>query len=183
MEIQRLFAHFMRQVDEGTIEIYNEFSLQHEFGMFLRLNLQPQKVQFERNIAHFGLDKPDFAKREIDICAYIDPASPSLAVELKYPRNGQYPEQLFSFCKDIVFLEQLRRAGFENCIFAAVVEDRPFYEGRQFGIYAPFRGGSSLEGEVVKPTGKKDSRLLITGSYSIEWHRIADGKRYLVVEV
>ncbi len=28
-------------------------------------------------------------------------------VELKFPRNGQHPEQMYSFCKDIVFAEQL----------------------------------------------------------------------------
>lgn len=182
MKIKQLFGQFMKQVETGTVEIYNEFSLQHEFGIFLRSNIDAEKVQFERNVAYFGLNKPDFTKREIDICAYTNVAAPLLAVELKYPRSGQYPEQLFSFCKDIVFLEQLRQARFESCVFAAVVEERPFYEGRQTGIYAPFRGGPPLEGNIVKPTGKRDATLQISGSYSINWQPIADGRRYLVIE-
>lgn len=172
----------MHEVESGSVEIYNEFSLQHEFGIFLRSTLQTVKVQFERNVSYFGANKSDFAKREIDICAYTNPANPLLAVELKYPRSGQYPEQLFSFCKDIVFLEQLRRTGFATCAFVAVVENRPFYEGRQYGIYAPFRGGPPLEGEVVKPTGKRDVTLRIAGSYSLEWQSLSDGKRFLIVE-
>ncbi len=30
-----------------------------------------------------------------------------IPLELKYPRNGQHPEQMFSFCKEIAFVEEL----------------------------------------------------------------------------
>jgi hypothetical protein len=173
----------MQMVEAEEVEIYNEFSLQHEFGLFLRSQIVGVKVQFERNIAFFGLNKADFEKREIDICAYSRIEDPLLAVELKYPRSGQYPEQLFSFCKDVVFLEQLRKSGFQQCAFVAVVEDRPFFDGRQTGIYSPFRGGPPLHGEVVKPTGAKDQTLHVSGSYSITWLSIGDRKRYLIIEI
>ena len=183
IDLTLLFSQFMQRADAGEVEIYNEFSLQHEFGLFLRSALPAFKVQFERNVAFFGLDKSGFEKREIDICAYSKVEKPVLAVELKFPRNGQYPEQLFSFCKDIVFLEQLRSAGFAQCAFVAVVEHRPFYSGRQEGIYSFFRGGAPLHGEVLKPTGNKDKTLEIAGSYSIAWRSISDGKRFLILEV
>lgn len=173
----------MQLVEAGEVEIYNEFSLQHEFGLFLRAHFSAAKVQFERNVAFFGLDKTGFEKREIDICVYAEVDNPLLAIELKFPRNGQYPEQLFSFCKDIVFLEQLRRAGFAQCAFVAVVEDRPFYEGRKTGIYSPFRGGPPLHGEIVKPTGLRDKTLDVTGTYPISWQTVTDGKHYLVIEI
>jgi len=173
----------MQLVETKEVEIYNEFSLQHEFGLFLRSKSAGIKVQFERNIAFFGLNKAEFEKREIDICVFSDVEDPLLAVELKYPRSGQYPEQLFSFCKDMVFLEQLRESGFQKCAFVAVVEDRPFFDGRQTGIYSSFRGGPPLHGEVVKPTGAKDQTLFVSGSYPIAWTSIGDGKRYLVIEI
>jgi hypothetical protein len=183
MDVALLFSQFMQKVDARDVEIYNEFSLQHEFGLFLRSNYPAIKIQFERNVAFFGLEKSNFEKREIDICAYSKAEKPLLAVELKFPRNGQYPEQLFSFCKDVVFLEQLRNAGFAQCAFVAVVEDRPFFAGQQAGIYSSFRGGPPLHGEVLKPTGKRDKTLNIVGSYPIVWQSISDGKRYLVLEV
>lgn len=30
------------------------------------------------------------------------------AIELKYPKNGQYPEQMYSFIKDIKFMQQVK---------------------------------------------------------------------------
>lgn len=45
---------FFDQVRSGEIEIYNEFSLQHELGIFLRNLMQNHKVQFERNVSFFG---------------------------------------------------------------------------------------------------------------------------------
>lgn len=34
------------------------------------------------------------------------------AIEIKFPTNGQYPEQMFIFCKDIKFLEELKNNDF-----------------------------------------------------------------------
>lgn len=36
------------------------------------------------------------------------------AIELKYPLNGQYPEQMFSFVKDIKFMEEMKELGFNE---------------------------------------------------------------------
>lgn len=43
----------------------------------------------------------------MDIVIYNE--SEKYAIELKYPQNGQYPEQMFSCVKDIKFMEELRK--------------------------------------------------------------------------
>lgn len=177
-------ADFMASVADEKLQIYNEFSLQHEIGIHLRHEFRPLQIQFERNISFFGFDKTNFEKREMDIVGFSSPDGDlKLAVELKFPRNGQYPEQMFSFCKDIMFLEQLHQAGFEDCYFIVVADDALFYEGTKTGIYSFFRGGQSLHGEISKPTGKKDKILTIRGHYDISWSPISGTRKYAVVHV
>ncbi len=109
MNLERLLNEFMGLVASGEVEVYNEFSLQHELGIFLRAKLMGYKVQFERNTKFFGITGT--VKHEIDIVVYND--KEKHAIELKYPLNGQYPEQMFSFVKDIKFMEELKEAGFD----------------------------------------------------------------------
>lgn len=59
--------------------------------------------------------------------------------KLKYPRNGQYPEQMYSFCKDILFIEQLKQAGFARTLLIIFADDPLFYNGYGGGIYDYFR--------------------------------------------
>ena len=179
-----LIGEFARRLNDGSIEIYNEFSLQHEFGIFLREANVAELVQFERSVSYFQLQRSSFAKREIDVTCF-DTSRPELrlAVELKYPRAGQFPEQMFSFCKDIAFLEELKVAGFSSCLFLAVVEQRPFYAGNSYGIYRYFRGGEPLHGKIGKPTGAKDEEVMIEGRYVIRWKELRDGRKYTWVEI
>jgi hypothetical protein len=58
-----------------------------------------------------------------------------LAIEIKFPTNGEYPAQMFSFCKDIKFLEELRDAGFRNNLFIAFANDPLFWKGRAEKIF------------------------------------------------
>ena len=55
MNIEQLLNSFMSLVASGEVEVYNEFSLQHELGIFLRAKLTGYKVQFERNTKYFGI--------------------------------------------------------------------------------------------------------------------------------
>lgn len=57
---------------------------------------------------------------------------------LKFPRNGQVPESIFSFCKDIAYWEQLSNSGLKH----AVADDSLFYSGNVDGTYGLFRGGN-----------------------------------------
>jgi hypothetical protein len=175
---------FIQSVAQGQTEIYNEFSLQHELGIHLRKHFPEMKVRFERNVSSLFDSASHFKKKEIDICVCSqDGFQKHSAFELKFPRNGQHPEQMFSFCKDISFLEQLKQAGFLRTYFLAFVDDRLFYEGAAKGIYAYFRAGHPLTGTIQKPTGKKDDVVVISGCYTITWQSVGNGLKYAFVEM
>lgn len=179
-----LVTPFISAVADGRVEVYNEFSLQHELGIFLRGACPELKVQFERNVSFFFPAKTNFSKREIDISTF-SPTDKRLAfaIELKYPRNGQHPEQMFSFCKDIAFAEELVAAGFPRSAFIAFADDHLFYRGSTEGIYGFFRGGKPIHGRIQKPTGKKDDDVSIHGSYSVVWKPISGSLKYAIVEL
>lgn len=176
---------FFSDVTKGTVEIYNEFSLQHEFGLCLRSSFGTAlKTQFERPVSFFGLNQSNFVKKEIDISVFAPNQSEKYAIELKYPRNGQYPEQIFKACQDICFLEQLRHNGFTKCCFIIVADSPLFYsQGDKTGIYKFFRAGVPIHGNIQKPTGAKDDAVEIIGNYPIVWNDIDNNLKYAVVEI
>jgi hypothetical protein len=183
MKLNHHIAAFLQAIGAGAIDIYNEFSLQHELGIFLRGQLIDCKVQFERNVSDFKFDKSGFVKKEIDLVV-TSPAGERLsAIELKYPRNGQVPESMFGFCKDISFLEQLVSSGFQSGYFLAVVDDKLFYSGSSEGIYGLFRGGIPITGTITKPTGAKDSSVTINNSYKASWVPVSGSTKYCLVHV
>ncbi|KWV59816.1 hypothetical protein AS156_30290 [Bradyrhizobium macuxiense] len=184
INFQLLFSKFAASMKAGNIEIYNEFSLQHELGIFLRAEIAGSKVQFERNVSFFfGTDTHSFTKREIDIVVYsLEKRDLLAAIELKYPRNGQYPEQMFSFCKDIAFCEELRRSGFQFAATVIFADDPLFYQGASSGIYGYFRGQKSLTGAIKKPTGKQQEQVTLAGQYVVDWRLVSGGLMYTIVE-
>ena len=173
--------------------IYNEFSLQHELGIFLRKELEPFgfKVQFERNIENFfqipanlsGKERTDwikveqkkFCKHEMDILIFknFDLDSAKYAIELKFPRNGQYPEQMYSFIKDIKFMEQVNEKFNIKTFVLTLVDDKNYYiktgHEKDKSIYWYFRSENDTEKSetitakqdieknttIQKPTGNK----------------------------
>lgn len=184
MELARNIEDFIKAVASGEVEVYNEFSVQHELGILLRRELGGYRVQFERNVSFFGLRKSSLEKREIDIV--VTPKSsnePLCAIELEFPRNGQVPEQMFSFCKDIAFLEQLRAGGFESAYFLALADDPKFYTGNATGIYGLFRGGSPITGTIGKPTGSRDKVVHVSGKYTASWQPVSGSMRYCLLSV
>ncbi len=186
MQLDCYIEEFLREVESGAVEIYNEFSLQHELGVYLRNRLDKCKIQFERNVSHLRLAKLGFVKKEIDITITSMTSDDRLsAIELKYPRNGQFPESMFSFCKDIAFLEQLVVAGFQSAYFLTIVEDRLFYSGKGEGIYGFFRSGRPITGNIPKPTGDKKGSEIVTikGSYTATWLPMADGRRFCLIRI
>ena len=176
---------FFSDVAKGTIEIHNEISLQHEFGIFLRTTVGTGfKTQFERPVSFFGLHRSNFIKKEIDISVFVPDQSEKYAIELKYPRNGQYPEQMFRACQDICFLEQLRDNGFTKCFFIIAADDPLFYSyDEKMGIYQFFRAGVPICGNIQKPTGARNDVVEILGSYSIVWNDIDKSRKYAAVEI
>jgi hypothetical protein len=186
--------NFVKAVGKDEIEIYNEFSVQHELGIFLRERLgEKYKIQFERNVKDlFGEEKKGkFIKKEIDITIFDKSSGkPNYAIELKFPRNRQYPEQMYSFYKDIKFTEQLKAEGISETFVLIIVDDPGFYDtGSKEGIYQYFRGNEkpALPKKIDKPTGKKDPKKQIglkSSSYKIEWKTIAlnDKIRYTLIK-
>jgi hypothetical protein len=182
-ELANLIDLFFQQVAVGAIEIYNEFSLQHEVGLFLRSARAGQyKIQFERPAGDFVPGVTGLVKKEIDISVLPLDSSERVAIELKFPRNGQYPEQMFKCCQDIRFLEQLVDAGLAAGMFVMVVSDPLFYSGSPVDIYAHFRAGVVLHGPIHSPTGTRDSVLNLRGCYTVEW-RPAGSYRYACIKV
>lgn len=175
--IKELLQDFMSLVETQKIEIYNEFSLQHELGIFLRENLKDFKVEFERNVKFFGLKGT--TKHEIDIVIYN--IREKYAIELKHPLNGQHPEQMFSFIKDICFMEELEQMGFNKTYCLTVVNDSKFYSGdKTDGIYSFFRNGEIIKGKIRKPTGRKDEELEVKNEYVVEWQGNKNLKYYII---
>lgn len=185
LDLQAQLVGFMKQVSDGSIEIYNEFSIQFELAIFLRANLPKEyKIQLERNINYFGLDKEHFLKKEMDIVAFNPATEEKHCIEIKYPTNGQYPEQMFSMCKDIKFLEELVDAGFSDSYCLVVVNDPLFYSKKgEEGIYRLFRKEKRLKGTIQKPTGKKDITYHLNHEYKIEWNDVSGSEKYFIATV
>ncbi|WP_386693813.1 hypothetical protein [Lonepinella sp. MS14435] len=194
LHLNTLIEQFFNQLQqENTLQddIYNEFSLQHELGIFLRHTLNSQgekkyKVQFERNISDKILDlninKDDIVKREIDI-VILGENGEKYAVELKFPRNGQHPEQMYQFIKDIAFMEQLKQAGFTQTYCVCLVDNKKFYSGQNEGIYGYFRSPQTpITGEIHKPTGDKQGSVSVKAEYAVQWRALQGDWRYYLVE-
>lgn len=183
-ELASLMSKFVQSVTTNGTEIYNEFSLQHELGIFLRAALPEYAVQFERNVEYFAPSKSAFTKREIDVAVFSKNRTElKYAIELKYPRNGQHPEQMYSFCKDIAFAEELKAAGFSRTALLIFADDRLFYSGSGEGIYGFFRAGKPITGRVEKPTGSTSDYVNIKGPYVVTWSEVSAKTRYAFVEV
>jgi hypothetical protein len=176
---------FFSKVSHGEIEIYNECSLQHEFGIAVRAAVEPGiKVQFERNVSHFRFAPRSWMKKEIDLSIFRPGPMPLVAVEFKFPRAGQHPEQMFKSCQDIAFLEQLVSSGFGMGYFIMAAEDPLFYEPRDAkGIYSYFRGGAAIHGAIMKPTGKKDETVIVKGQYPVVWRTAMSSLRWFLIQV
>jgi hypothetical protein len=191
MDITNLLKDFMEQINKGKIEVYNEFSLQHELGIFLRGNkkLKGYKIQFERNTKYFNIKEN--IKHEIDIVIYKEnkkhEKSSCLAIELKYHLNGQYPEQMYSFIKDIKFMEELSENGFENTYCLTLVQDDKYYSvhRKPDDIYAYFRNKEKIAGKISKPTGNKDETIELNGEYSVEWQELSNFEemKYYIINI
>jgi hypothetical protein len=168
---------------ENNIEMYNEFSFQHELGIFLRNKFPSYNVQFERNVSFFFANART-VKKEMDIVLYDSKKGERYAIELKMPTNGEYPEQMYKFVEDIRFMEQLRILGFTRTYAVTLAVHRLFFEGKTVsGIYQYFRARCPLCGTVRKPTGGTLESITLQGSYSIDWKALGDSKKYYVVEL
>lgn len=192
MKLLCYLNHFTIKISRGEIEIYNEASIQFELAIYLRecLDKNKYKIQLERNISYFNLNEKclngeKYLKKEMDIVIFDYDKNEKHCIELKFPTQGQYPEQMFSACKDIKFLEQLVKSGFNECYFMMFADDPLFYKEKEndTGIYKMFRSEKVIKGTIKKPTGKKDIEIHIDGEYNIEWQTLSHNLRCFIIEV
>lgn len=185
---EELIKDFFNYLKEEEISIYNEFSFQHELGIYLRnVYHKNYKIEFERNAnkhLHINYDKltdsnEERIKEEMDIYIYNkNDISERYAIELKYPLNGQVPEQMYQFAKDIKFMQFLKNKGFSKTYCIVLTDNKNFYMGQQKGriadIYKYFRSSREpLTGKIEKPTGKyqKDRPFIhLEKEYPIVWN-------------
>ena len=205
--INEIKLFLVKTIDKNSI--YNEFSFQYEFGIYLRDKLEKYgyRVEFERNIEYFNLKKEDYEKKEIDICVYKkdNDFKEKYAFELKYPAHkyyikdktkkmsGEYPMRMFQFIKDIKFIQELKNKGnFTKTFSIVLVDDRLFYENGITNrkknlnvVYKYFRENNSLMGNFeFKYNGEVKSIDLGNYKYDIEWNKIYENNesRFYVVE-
>lgn len=185
LSLSKYITDFFNYAEKTKLELYNEFSLQHELGIYLRNVLSDYKVQFERNISFFTPDT-NTIKKEIDISIFNEEMNEKYAIELKFPTNGQYPEQMYSFVKDVKFMEEVKDRGFTKTAAVVFVSDKLFYEGKLTqGIYKHFRNEFSLYGDVYKPTGMNKNVELVTLSkrHDFTWESLEDQRKYYIIEI
>ncbi len=187
-------------------DLYNEISLQLELGIYLRNALSGSKfkVQFERNIKSFMPESisEKFVKKEIDIVIFDgnkpEKSTERYAIELKFPVNGEYPEQMFKFITDMQFMEEVKvHAGFEETYCITLVEDPKFHTGAscqcdRTGIYQYFRGVGNppcpkkISGDIFKPTGKGEGVIKrnVASCPKIKWckPKDSDDRRYYILK-
>jgi hypothetical protein len=184
--VEHLVRQFFAHVANPDQTFYNEASLQHELALFLRRELPENwRLHIERPASFFRKAAKSLTKKEIDLAIADAALEQVVAIELKCPRQGQYPEQMFKACQDLQFLEELVAKGFSGGLFAMHVQDPLFYEGgSRTGIYAYFRGGVPVCGTIQKSTGApKHARAgrisaSIRGSYKPIWTPSEGNHRY-----
>ena len=149
-EISKIITDFINQNASSGILVYNEISLQNELGLFFKN--EGYSVRFERNISRYITNRlSSFVKKEIDLIIFKgeneDTSQQRAAIELKFPRNGQYPEQMRAFLKDIRFMEQVASSNIaESCYVLTLVDDKLFYDAKERNANYPycfFRGEKS----------------------------------------
>lgn len=185
MNIKKHIEMFVRTKINND-NIYNEFSLQHELGFYLREELKSFKVEFERNVKFFSDNQDEnflkkFVKKEMDIVAYKENTKnlETYAIELKYPTNGAYPRRMFQFVEDIKFMEQVKdELGFTKTYCLTLISDSqkgiPFrYCSRknEGEIYHYFRNNKEIHGKITNPLNISEVHD-IKRKFSIEWQRI-----------
>lgn len=171
--------------------VFNEHGLQLELGIHLRC--LGYEIQFERPFKlENRSDTTKKPKRELDMLVLRN--GHRVAVELKTPLAGRVPETMYDFCADIQFVEQLIAMQFADAgLCLLVTTDRQFWHSdlRGDGIYGYFRNSAMLlNGAVGKPTGARDTIVVLAGSYNLApaWKPLGNSNlladaRYLLVSV
>jgi len=187
-ERYKLLPEKQISADNYDYNIYNEISLQHELGEFLRNRLDGQyKIFFEKNI--YDDKKEDWVKKEVDIIL-INENKEKYAIELKFSKgkNARTPENMYDFIKDIKFMEQvMHKKEFIDAYNLIIVDSHKYYDillnkenqkdTKRYDIYKIFRNNNEFinikkeidnaiiikkeeidKNQYCRPTGKKQDK-------------------------
>lgn len=166
----------INEVIETIDIVYNEVSLQHELVDFLKNRLAEintkydyyikfeKKVRFQRkNIS---------GKSEIDIVIIETQKGDykperKYAIELKYPRNGEYPNQLKKFYRDIQFMKQVKEdMKYYKTYCLVLVEQNPFYLETSLKI-------KNKENELYYNMFRENKEIKFENKiYKLQWHKL-----------
>ena len=184
IHFEHILDDFCSQIAKGKIEVYNEFSVQFELAIFLRALIPNYKIQLERNVSYFKLDKQRFEKKEIDIVLFNKTKTRKFAIEIKYPLS-QEPKQMYKFCEDIKFLEQLKESGFTDNFFLAITSNATFWrdDGKIGTIYEKFRKEKALYGVIKNKIGNSKKEVTLERRHKINWLTINDSTRYFLMRI
>ena len=213
IDFESVIRNFLESLPCKKEYISNEATLQFELGYKLRRKLKKHDpsshLYFEKNVYSLKSQEHDFRKTEIDlsiISKVIQNGTPvdrrRCAIELKFPRNKQYPEEMFMFVEDIKFLEELIKTCHFEEAYAVVVVDDPLFVGigdrlKKDGIYGPFRNHEELKGKRKQPTKAKKRKKDTNGEYietvkdpvelarvyKIEWKPLSENLWYYVLAI
>ena len=178
----------IEDVEEYNCNIYNEISLQHELGLFLREYLEGTwKIFFEKSMYSNQNKKNDkkentkenslWIKKEVDLVAIKyenGKISGKYAIELKFSKgiNARTPENMFDFIKDIHFMEQVKKYKDFTKTYNLIIVDSPKYYDKYYYekknrpyIYYIFKAESDGKIEIPKiPDNDKKKYIHPTGN-------------------
>lgn len=217
--INKTINDFFTDLKNGSIKVDedfdNEFGMQFELGVRLRNALvqngfagQGYKVYFEKNIKNIcRINKwnySDTLKKEIDLLiakTSSEQLEELYAIELKFPRNGQYPEQMYEFVKDLAFIAQLKgQYNFTAGWSIVLVDDNKFCKTTNRkttnAIYTYFREDTNvgnnlkkIQGKIQKPTGKYKYQvpplinIPVGYGQTVQWESINQKLYYYTIQV
>ncbi len=185
LPIETYLEKFMDSVNDGSIDVYNEFSLKHELGNYL-LEKVPKnyKIQFERKVTDFGVNGGETIKNKMDCVIFNSNKNYKYCIAIKYPINKQIPLAMYKIIKDFKLLEQLLEHDFVGCYQITLIDDQEFINGvAKEGIYEYFRTDAPIHGEILKPTGRNDEKIIIEGYYQMYWLNLKDGRNFSIVKI
>ena len=92
---------------------------------------------------------------------------------------------MYSFVKDIRFMEELKHFGFTNTYTIVLVDNPQFYSGKSSGIYKIFRDTHQIDGKILKPTANysKSEFIELQNSYTFNWNKLDDKQSYFFIDI
>lgn len=185
LPVEKHLDDFSESIKNGTIDVYNEFSLIHELGNFLSSKLPGNyKIQFDRSVSDFDIEGGETIKNKMDLVIFNSNKNFKYCIAVKYPINKQIPLAMYNIIKDFKLLEQLMDHNFIKSYQITLIDDEEFINGvAKDGIYEYFRTDTPIHGEILKPTGRNEEKVIVKGYYQMYWQSLEDKRKISIVEI